>query len=310
MKNSVLLPFAMCVGVFLLFTKVISVEFYNIASIIIPLIGGGIFAIPFYYFLKNLRRNNKDFYPIVQALLVGFGVGIYFMYIATELTIELLQKEGIITKAEVIDGSGMKVRSNGAYDIVVQFQNEIGKTLTKEISVGEDSFDRLFLGQEISIIYYPKDPSIIEAILTKEDEKNYLNIVDKDLKVNFSLLAVLSRYNQTQLQEYFNGYSQWNYQGEATYGKHWTNSNSDEHFYKSKNRILYTAQDITTPTPFKKELTTLGFKLVPEEGKSPLTNTSQGLISNFVYKKDNSEVVIQQYLDMTTGLTTIVSFTF
>lgn len=249
----------------LLFLFWIPISLYNTASVITSMIGGAIVGGILYIFLKSLKSKDEHYSPIGPAIVTAILISIVFIYNAVTKETRLLQSEGIITTATIVDGYSIESRRGGIYEITVRFKDERGKTLTVSTTIGENSFNKVGKGQEISVIYYPKDPNILNAILTEEDINNYILGGDKGLKIDFSVMDELKSSTKEEIDEYFKKYTLWQYEGTSKYGEHWINTTTSESIYMNQGQIIYTHEDLSDLSKIRMDLVKNGFRLTDKE---------------------------------------------
>ena len=96
-----------------------------------------------------------------------FIFGFFFIMKATDYSADQLSKNGIITKAVIINKTKYYSRRNSTQNIDVQFITQQGQQATAEILISEGQYDLFYQGQIITIKYSSQHPNIA-AILSDE----------------------------------------------------------------------------------------------------------------------------------------------
>ncbi|MDT7833072.1 hypothetical protein RQM59_11810 [Flavobacteriaceae bacterium S356] len=297
MKKDTYIWSAVLLFIFYLFISGIPLVVYNAASTIISMVGGALAGIAIYYLIKSLKKNDE--FSMFASLAPGFAaiiIGIIFVYNFLQKETRLLKNEGVITTAIITDGSSMESRRGGVYTIQVAFKNEKGVKLSKKTTIGENSYKKIGIGQEISIIYYPKNPAILTAILTEEDISNY--IYSKSLKIDIKAIEKVHSMKHDEISSYLDPTSSlWSYTGDSDYGKGWENPTAGEIIYKNGDQIIYVKRNLSGIYKWKSDLRSNGFKQLKKEVTPTDNGDTFSVVTNTSYEKENAQVLIREVLE-------------
>ncbi len=123
---------------------------------------------------------------VLGLILVILLVGIFaFAIFMNKQTASVFKKEGISTKAKITQKSSFERRksvkskanrgvSDTVYILHVDFSDQSGKSIQTGLSewVTKDEYEKLNVGDEIEIVYLPKNPS--DKLVTKADLERIL----------------------------------------------------------------------------------------------------------------------------------------
>jgi hypothetical protein len=177
-----------------LFYFIIPPVVYNSAPFILSFVGAALlifFVTQALWDFKSFKSFNKPkpeevtpghkYAPFM--VIPGIIMSFIFFFHSTQSEKEELQKDGVIVTAVVMDGKSTTVRRSTTYKLELKYTTKEGKTYTSTESVSSTEFSRVYLGQEIPVIYSQKNPELVEPIISDEAVQKYLKIDNRNLSL-------------------------------------------------------------------------------------------------------------------------------
>jgi hypothetical protein len=173
--------------IFFGFYSLIPNNIYNMAPLIISIVGGVFFGVALIQVVGNFSSfeefNGRSFKdgPIRQRiamLMLIPGLITIFVFLnnfnASE-TNELLEF-GKRSRARVIDGSAITIKSSTTYKLELRYRTQESDLIynTTE-TVSSSEFSSVAKGDEVDIIYSTKNPKLIELLITDASKAKYLD---------------------------------------------------------------------------------------------------------------------------------------
>ena len=212
------------IATFMLFYFLIPNSIYNLSPLLLSVVGAALwtfFLIQAIGDFKSFREFNKP-EPAEKKLahriapwMVFPGIVMVFVFVFNFSSNEQeeLLAHGLKTKGIIIDGSSMKSRRGGSYEVTVKFKTKDGKEMTVKESVGEDEFKRFYKGQEVELVYSSRSPAMLELLTNNNTIETYLGVKDRD--INAKDLMKLVTFSPDSVGEVLNTINyQWTYEKE------------------------------------------------------------------------------------------------
>jgi hypothetical protein len=109
---------------------------------------------------------------------------------------EILKKDGIKALGHIKDGSGKSGKYSEFFDIVVEFEDENGTSLTVNKSVTRSQFDSYSKDQQVMLVYSKKNPSIIKILSTPEEVQEFTGLKERDMAIaDLNALVTMKKEN-------------------------------------------------------------------------------------------------------------------
>ena len=187
---------------FIFFYFLIPNTVYNTFPLIISIIGAALFTLFLAQSIGDFKswdefntenKEQQDWrhrtipFLVIPGLVMVF---VFFMHFVSEEKSEL-QQYGEKVSGVIVDGSSIKSRRGGSYEVTVKFKTKAGKVHRVKESVGEHEFASFYKGQKVDLIYSKKDPTIIELLTNKETLQAYTGSEERNLAVK-DLITLLS----------------------------------------------------------------------------------------------------------------------
>ena len=210
------------IATFMLFYFLIPNSIYNLSPLLLSVVGAALwtfFLIQAIGDFKSFREFNKPesaekklAYRIAPWMVFpGIVMVFVFVFNFSSNEQEELLAHGLKTKGIIIDGSSMKSRRGGSYEVTVKFKTKDGKEMTVKESVGEDEFKRFYKGQEIELVYSSRNPAMLELLTNNNTIETYLGVKDRD--INAKDLMKLVTFSPDSVGEVLNTINyQWTYE--------------------------------------------------------------------------------------------------
>lgn len=129
------------------------------------------------YKLSDWKSEDKDWRDnfILVLPVLAVALPIVLLVFQSNIKNKAIDKDGIITKGIVIDGSSYKIKRNKFYEVIVRYTDQNSQVIQKETNIDAQSFAKTYKGMEVDLIYYPSDPELFKLILTEQEKSKYLN---------------------------------------------------------------------------------------------------------------------------------------
>lgn len=291
MKKTV--PWILCAAVtVMVFLHGIPIDIYNLMPLGFSFLGAAglaFFLIKFLFSLTGGNGGDQKFeILIVPIVVISLGIGFWFFMNFSARETRRLKADGIITEAVILDGRAMESnRGPGAvYTIDIRFKTAGGETVRATQSISENAFRRISRDQKIPIIYLPKNPKLVEAILTPQLVKRYTS--SKSIKINLKTLLAFRTIKEKSIHETLNKLGLWQLDREIELGKIWINIPNRETFILRKDHITYGNGGDHDLDIWKMDINRNGFK---ETGKTT-DSSEQGTTIWTTYKNGDMELLL------------------
>ena len=252
------------IATFMLFYFLIPNSIYNLSPLLFSVVGAALltfFLIQAIGDFKSFRAFNnpkpeeKNLAHKIAPWMVFPGIVMVFVFVINFSSNEReeLLAHGLKAKGTIIDGSSMKTRRGGTYEVTVIFKTKDGKEMTVKESVGEDEFKRFYKGQEVELVYSSRNPDMVELLTNSNTIETYSGVKDRD--INAKDLMKLVTFSPDSVGEVLNTINyQWTYEKEENT---WINERKNLLIKVQPNQTVnyLTSGDafITFPTELKKQ---------------------------------------------------------
>lgn len=245
MSKSYILYFALALAFLALMIIFYPLGLYAKGFIMPAFIVSIVFSALLYFGFNSLEKQKKQNKPeayngssgdIWFAILLPLGfilsaaVFIFGMGARKDAQIE---KNGIFTKAVVLDGYSKRSRRTSKNMVTIEFTSEDGTRHQYEKDVITSVYSNVAIGQEIEIKYLKEDPSVFDFVVGDKNVKKYKNIPNRDLE--FNDLETLLSLDGDGISEYVNKISLGWQRSEDAGSFYFNNAAKGEIFSKRKN---------------------------------------------------------------------------
>jgi|GEM_PF-3952326 len=172
-----------------------------------------VFTALLYFGFNSLEKNNKNIgkdynensWALWSSILlvVGFilSAAIFIFGMGSRKDAQI-EKNGIFTKAIVVDGYSERSRRTNTNMVTIEFIAEDGTKHRHERDVITSVYSNVAIGQQIEIKYLKQDPSVFDFVVGDKNTKKYKNVPNRDLE--FSDLEAFLSLDGNDISEYVN----------------------------------------------------------------------------------------------------------
>jgi hypothetical protein len=164
----------------------IPVSYLNSATTLIAIVGSIVITISLvmvyfactFLFFPGKKDNSYEGYVIFALILFAlFGSGILVIKQSIYREGEELINYGVITQATVEDGSSFATRRVDLTKIKLVFKTADGEERTVYQPVSHKNFDMFYKGQEMTIVYSSRYPSMAQILYHQDDIDRYRKLI-------------------------------------------------------------------------------------------------------------------------------------
>ncbi|OQP55954.1 hypothetical protein A4H97_20420 [Niastella yeongjuensis] len=108
----------------------------------------------------------------------------------------ILKQDGVKALGTLKDGTGESGKYSEYFDVIVEYTDENGTSLTVHKSVTRSDFKSFSKDQQVMLVYSRKNPAIIKLLLTPEEILEYTGIKERDMEIaDLNALVTMKKEN-------------------------------------------------------------------------------------------------------------------
>lgn len=180
------------IATFVLFYYLIPNSIFNLSPVIVSVIGATLWTFflvqtigdfKSYKEFNNPESGKKTLAHKITPWMVLPGIVMVFVFAMNFSSNEKeeLLAHGLKVTGKIIDGSSLKTRRGGNYDVTVMFKTKDGKQMIVKENVGEDEFKSFYKGQKVELVYSAKNPTMIELLTNSSTIETYAGVKDREI---------------------------------------------------------------------------------------------------------------------------------